>query len=61
MRHSLADIVKAKELIGYTPTHRINDGLKEAMDWYVGFFDHQPSIAEKPGHYLESLIEDSDV
>lgn len=48
VRHSLADIAKAKELIGYTPTHRINDGLNEAMDWYVGFLNHQASVAAKP-------------
>ena len=47
VRHSLADIAKAKELIGYNPTHRINDGLKEAMDWYVGFLNHQAQVAAK--------------
>jgi len=35
VRHSLADISKAKNLLGYAPTHRIGEGLKEAMDWYV--------------------------
>ena len=35
VRHSLADISKAKTLLGYRPTHRIDDGLKMAMDWYV--------------------------
>ena len=35
VRHSLADISKAAELLGYAPTHRINEGLAEAMDWYV--------------------------
>jgi UDP-N-acetylglucosamine 4-epimerase len=35
VRHSLADISKARNLLGYEPTHRINEGLKEAMDWYV--------------------------
>ena len=33
--NSLADISKARELLGYEPTHRIAEGLKEAMDWYV--------------------------
>lgn len=37
VRHSLADISKAKTLLGYQPTHRINDGLKVAMGWYVSF------------------------
>lgn len=35
VRHSLADIAKASQLLGYQPTHRIGDGLAEAMDWYV--------------------------
>jgi len=35
VRHSLADISKAKELLGYEPSHRIAAGLEEAMDWYV--------------------------
>ncbi|MBM3396286.1 MAG: Vi polysaccharide biosynthesis UDP-N-acetylglucosaminuronic acid C-4 epimerase TviC [Betaproteobacteria bacterium] len=37
VRHSLADISKGKNLMGYCPTHRMGDGLKEAMDWYVRF------------------------
>ena len=35
VRHSLADVTKARTLLGYEPSHRIDDGLKEAMDWYV--------------------------
>lgn len=35
VRHSLADIAKAKTRLGYEPTHRIGEGLAEAMDWYV--------------------------
>jgi UDP-N-acetylglucosamine 4-epimerase len=34
IRHSQADISKAMRLLGFQPTHRIGDGLKEAMDWY---------------------------
>ncbi|MCK5335526.1 MAG: LPS biosynthesis protein WbpP, partial [Gammaproteobacteria bacterium] len=33
--HSLANISKAKENLGYEPTHRISEGLEESMDWYV--------------------------
>jgi UDP-N-acetylglucosamine 4-epimerase len=39
VRHSLADISKGKNLMGYKPTHIIGEGLKEAMDWYVGFLN----------------------
>ena len=35
VRHSLADIRKAEKFLGYEPTYRIEDGLKEAMEWYV--------------------------
>ena len=35
VRHSLADISKARNLLGYEPTHVIDEGLEEAMDWYV--------------------------
>ncbi|WP_322740921.1 NAD-dependent epimerase/dehydratase family protein [Endozoicomonas gorgoniicola] len=36
VRHSQADISKAKTLIGYQPTHRIMDGVGEATSWYLG-------------------------
>lgn len=36
VRHSLADIGKAQERLGYAPPYRIADGLKIAMKWYVG-------------------------
>lgn len=32
--HSLASVDKAKELLGYQPTHVIKEGLKEAVKWY---------------------------
>ncbi len=32
--HSLASIEKAKTLLGYEPTHNLESGLKEAVDWY---------------------------
>lgn len=35
VRHSQADISKASRLLGYSPTHRLQDGLSEALDWYV--------------------------
>lgn len=34
VRHSLANIDKARELIGYAPTHTMAQGLAEAIDWY---------------------------
>jgi len=35
VRHSLADTSKAQELLGYVPSHRIADGIKAAIGWYV--------------------------
>ncbi len=35
VRHSLADIGKARKLLGYEPSHRVRAGLAVAMDWYV--------------------------
>lgn len=35
VRHSLADISKAQQLLGYKPTHRISEGLAETMSRYI--------------------------
>lgn len=35
VRHSLADITKARTLLGYEPTHRIGQGMDEALEWYL--------------------------
>lgn len=32
--HSLASIDKARRLLGYSPTHSVSEGLKEAVKWY---------------------------
>jgi UDP-N-acetylglucosamine 4-epimerase len=48
VRHSLADISKASKLLGYQPTHRIGDGLKVAMDWYVRHVAQQQAISNSP-------------
>jgi UDP-N-acetylglucosamine 4-epimerase len=32
--HSLASVEKAKQLLGYEPTHRLEEGLEEAVVWY---------------------------
>ncbi len=33
--HSQADISKAAERLGYHPSHRVTEGLAQAMQWYV--------------------------
>lgn len=35
IRHSNADIGKARELLGYTPTHTLEQGMDEAIGWYA--------------------------
>jgi UDP-N-acetylglucosamine/UDP-N-acetylgalactosamine 4-epimerase len=32
--HSLASIEKAKNLLGYDPTHTVREGMTEAINWY---------------------------
>jgi len=38
VRHSQADIGKARRLLGYVPTHDLRAGLAEALSWYVSRF-----------------------
>ena len=39
VRHSQADVSKAKTLLGYEPSHRIGQGIDEAMPWYKDFLN----------------------
>ena len=34
IRHSVADIRKARELLGYEPGVSVSEGLEQALDWY---------------------------
>lgn len=38
VRHSLADVGKARRLIGYAPTHSIAQGIADALPWYIARF-----------------------
>ena len=35
IRHSLADVSKARELLGYDPRYQVGPGLEEAARWYL--------------------------
>ena len=35
VRHSLADVEKARQLIGYLPSHDVRRGLDETVTWYL--------------------------
>jgi UDP-N-acetylglucosamine 4-epimerase len=39
VRHSQADIGKARHLLGYAPSHNVEEGLQTAMPWYRQFLD----------------------
>lgn len=54
VQHSLADIRKARDLLGYEPSHRITEGLKAAMDWYISI--HQPRKAQTSVSQDERMI-----
>lgn len=41
VRHSQADVSKAKNLLGYQPAYRITDGIAEAMPWYIKFLSRK--------------------
>jgi UDP-N-acetylglucosamine 4-epimerase len=43
VRHSEADIAQAGQLLGYEPTHSIEQGLTEALDWYRRNLATQPT------------------
>ncbi len=38
VRHSQADITKARHLLGYAPSHKLEEGIRVAMPWYVSRF-----------------------
>jgi UDP-N-acetylglucosamine 4-epimerase len=38
--HSLASIDKARRILDYKPTHDLKAGLKEAVEWYWGYFNY---------------------
>jgi UDP-N-acetylglucosamine 4-epimerase len=38
VRHSLADISKAQQLLGYNPEYSVRSGLDKAADWYLNRF-----------------------
>ena len=34
--HSLADISRARDVLGYEPKYDVSEGMKETVEWYVG-------------------------
>lgn len=46
VRHSQADVGKARELLGYQPTHDIRAGIRSAMPWYVSSLREAASASQ---------------
>jgi UDP-N-acetylglucosamine 4-epimerase len=40
VRHSQAEVSKAKNLLGYEPEYRIQQGVDVAMPWYIKFMEN---------------------
>ena len=47
VRHSQADIGKARRLLGYAPTHRLADGIRAAIPWYLAHHGMAPKRDER--------------
>jgi UDP-N-acetylglucosamine 4-epimerase len=45
VRHSQGNIGKARRLLGYAPTHRLADGIRSALPWYLA--QHGAAPAQK--------------
>ncbi len=41
VKHSLASIEKARDLLGYTPTHDFSQGIAECVQWYWNHLDKE--------------------
>ncbi|MBQ4838286.1 MULTISPECIES: NAD-dependent epimerase/dehydratase family protein [Pseudoalteromonas] len=44
VRHSQADVSKARDYLGYSPEYRILEGISKAMPWYKAFLSDTSSI-----------------
>jgi UDP-N-acetylglucosamine 4-epimerase len=47
IRHSQADISKARRLLGYEPSHDLRSGLREALPWYEARPEAEAGRVEK--------------
>ena len=47
VRHSHGDIGKARRLLGYAPTHRLADGIRSALPWYLAHHGVVPAAEDR--------------
>lgn len=57
IRHSLADITKATERLGYVPSVRVRDGIEAITPWYV---DGELKLVLGPSAPVQSAIDSED-
>ena len=55
VRHSQAHISKAQSLLGYEPTHNVEQGLDETLKWYMA------ALAQTERATLECSVENPDL
>jgi UDP-N-acetylglucosamine 4-epimerase len=48
IKHSEADISKAQRLLGFQPTHTVDRGLSEALEWYRQQATRRPDPVRRP-------------
>jgi nucleoside-diphosphate-sugar epimerase len=49
VRHSLADVSKARRLLGYRPRFGLDEGLEKTMAWYKETYGPRPGTARTAG------------
>ncbi|HET7595753.1 MAG TPA: SDR family oxidoreductase [Burkholderiales bacterium] len=48
VRHSQADIAKARRLLGYEPRWSVQEGLARTIDWYAANFGRRRPLSDSP-------------
>ena len=56
VRHSEGDISKSRRLIGYMPTHTIEQGMAEALAWYRKQAASLPEASSRPALRSEQIL-----
>jgi UDP-N-acetylglucosamine 4-epimerase len=54
VRHSEANISKAMRLLGYKPSHNVEQGLAEALDWYRQYLVRPVAKVQSPKSKVQS-------